>query len=80
MYMMLIGQLYKYMVASDSYRVQSDLDMVKSDLHTWLIRAKMFPKIDSYKSGTKMWLKDVKLHVDDVNMSIVPIYGGKWLL
>ena len=36
MSMMLIGQLYQYMVASDSYRVQSDSIMVKSDLHGWL--------------------------------------------
>ena len=36
MYMMLIGQLYQYMVASDSYWVQSDSNMVKSDLHGWL--------------------------------------------
>ena len=33
--MMLKGQLYQYMVASDSYRVQSDSNMVKSDLHGW---------------------------------------------
>ena len=77
MYMMLIGQLYQYMVARDSYRVQSDYG---EEWFTWLIRAKMIPKIESYKSGTKRWLKDVKLHVYDVNRSIVPIYGGKWLL
>ena len=34
--MMLICQLYEYMVGSDSYRVQSDSIMVKSDLHGWL--------------------------------------------
>jgi len=34
--MMLTCQLYQYMVASDSYRVQSDSNMVKSDLHGWL--------------------------------------------
>ena len=67
------------MVASDSYRVQSDSNMVKNELHHWL-EPKCVPKIDSYKSGTKSWLKDVKLHVYDVNMSIVQIYGGKWLL
>ena len=44
MYMMLIGQLYQYMVASDSYRVQSDSNMVKSDLHGWL-EPKCGPKL-----------------------------------
>ena len=34
--MMLKCQLYQYMVASDSYRVQSDSNMVNSDLHGWL--------------------------------------------
>ena len=48
MYMMLIGQLYQYMVASDSYRVQSDSNMVKSDLHGWL-EPKCFPKLTRIK-------------------------------
>ena len=44
MYIMLIGLLYQYMVASDSYRVQSDSNMVKSDLHGWL-ESKYGPKL-----------------------------------
>ena len=34
--MMFTCQLYKYMVASDCYRVQSESNMVKRDLHGWL--------------------------------------------
>ena len=40
----------------------------------------MLTKIDSYESGTKRWLKDVKLDVYDVNMLILPKYGGKLVL
>ena len=45
-----------------------------------VVRAKMWTKIDLYESGTKRQLKDVKLDVYDVNMLIIPIYGGKLVL
>ena len=46
--MMLTCQLYQYMVASDFYRVQSDSNMVKSDLHGWL-ESKYGPKLTCIK-------------------------------
>ena len=42
------------MVASDSYRVQSDSNMVKSDLHGWL----------EPKCGTKLTCMKVELRGD----------------
>ena len=41
------------MVASDSYRVQSDSNMVKSDLHGWL----------ELKYGTKLTCMKLSLRV-----------------
>ena len=48
-----------YMVESDSYRVQSDSKMVKSDLHGWL----------EPKCGTKLTCMTVELR-DGKRMSI----------
>ena len=42
------------MVESDSFRVQSDSNMVKSDLHGWL----------ETKCGTKLTCKKVELRGD----------------